>query len=155
MKKEKLISKENMIRFLDENLQNEINDFYIKNERLYVSKNQMFNELIKMGLAVAKKELKDNWAFNKEKQTIMDAILEQTKRLNFFIKFSKPFIKTCYANSEINQKLLNRLYKNMNDSLYNTPITSMDYDRGKWDNLQERLKTQKEELMAKYDEAVD
>lgn len=52
-----------------------------------------------------------------EKQTLLDAIHEHTKRMNYFIKFSKPFIQTTYANSEVNQQLmcviLNYFFSNM------------------------------------------
>lgn len=61
---------------------------------------------------------------------MFDAIHEHTKRMNYFIKFSKPFIQTTYANSEVNQQLIcvilnyffskmevyekNKFYKNLN-----------------------------------------
>ena len=37
---------------------------------------------------------------------MLDAIHEHTKRMNFFVKFSQPFIKKSYANLEINERLL-------------------------------------------------
>ena len=80
-------------------------------------------------MQVLQKQEKDDFAIQNEKQTLLDAIHEHTKRMNYFIKFSKPFIQTTYANSEINQQLLcvilnyyfskmeyyekNKLYKNL------------------------------------------
>ena len=77
---------------------------------VYQSKNAFFNDVVRIGIEVLEKQEKDNWAIKNEKQTLLDAIHEHTKRMNYFIKFSKPFIQTAYADSEINQQILLHIF---------------------------------------------
>lgn len=102
-----LLTKENIVRIKSDKLFDKLKEFY---EKFYggsgVSKNKFFNDVIETGIDVYEKHEKDNWAFKNEKQTILDAIHEHTKRMNYFIKFSKPFIKNTYANIEIMLELI-------------------------------------------------
>ena len=102
-KPNKEITRDNLIRINDEKVIDLLNEMFEKTKNGCQSKNKFFNEIIKLGVQVLQKQEKDNWAIQNEKQTLLDAIHEHTKRMNYFIKFSKPFIQTTYANSEINQ----------------------------------------------------
>ena len=102
----KEITSNNLIRIKDEKVVDTLNEMYEKTKNTYQSKNKFFNDIIKLGVQVLQKQEKDNWAIQNEKQTLLDAIHEYTKRMNYFIKFSKPFIQTTYANSEVNQQLM-------------------------------------------------
>lgn len=105
-KPNKEITRDNLIRINDEKVIDLLNEMFEKTKNRCQSKNKFFNEIIKLGVQVLQKQEKDNWAIQNEKQTLLDAIHEHTKRTNYFIKFSKPFIQTTYANSEVNQQLM-------------------------------------------------
>ena len=106
-KKVNEIGTENMVRIKDEKVLALLNEMYDQyKEVVYLSKNAFFNDIIRIGIQVFAKQEKDNWAIKNEKQTILDTMHNHTKRMNYFIKFSKPFIQTAYADSEINQQLL-------------------------------------------------
>lgn len=101
------IGTENMVRIKDEKILALLNEMYDQyKEVVYLSKNAFLNDIIRIGIQVFAKQEKDNWAIKNEKQTILDTMHNHTKRMNYFIKFSKPFIQTAYADSEINQQLL-------------------------------------------------
>lgn len=113
MTKKKLITKENNVRIKDDELISRLNTAFTKFDIGDTSKNTFLVYLLKIGVATYEKQWKDNWAIKNETTTLLDAIHEHTKRMNFFIKFSKPFIEETYANNEINQSLLLRMYRNM------------------------------------------
>ena len=113
MTKKKLITKENNVRIKDEELISKLNVAFEKFDIGDTSKNTFLVYLLKLGLNTYQKQWKDNWALKNETTTLLDAIHEHTKRMNFFIKFSKPFIEETYANNEINQLLLLRMYHKM------------------------------------------
>lgn len=113
MTKNKLITKENNVRIKDDELISRLNTAFTKFDIGDTSKNTFLVYLLKIGVATYEKQWKDNWAIKNETTTLLDAIHEHTKRMNFFIKFSKPFIEETYANNEINQTLLLRMYRNM------------------------------------------
>lgn len=117
MTKKKLITKENNVRIKDEELISKLNVAFEKFDIGDTSKNTFLVYLLKLGLNTYQKQWKDNWALKNETTTLLDAIHEHTKRMNFFIKFSKPFIEETYANNEINQLLLLRMYHKMLDKL--------------------------------------
>ncbi len=117
MTKKKLITKENNVRIKDDELISRLNTTFTKFDIGDTSKNTFLVYLLKIGVATYEKQWKDNWAIKNETTTLLDAIHEHTKRMNFFIKFSKPFIEETYANNEINQTLLLRMYRNMLDKL--------------------------------------
>ena len=117
MTKKKLITKENNVRIKDEELISKLNAAFEKFDIGDTSKNTFLVYLLKLGLNTYQKQWKDNWALKNETTTLLDAIHEHTKRMNFFIKFSKPFIEETYANNEINQLLLLRMYHKMLDKL--------------------------------------
>ena len=117
MTKKKLITKENNVRIKDDELISRLNTAFTKFDIGDTSKNTFLVYLLKIGVATYEKQWKDNWAIKNETTTLLDAIHEHTKRMNFFIKFSKPFIEETYANNEINQTLLLRMYRNMLDKL--------------------------------------
>lgn len=105
------ITKENLIRIKNEKILCKLNETYNKFYKpCNVSKNNFFNTVIKIGIDVLEKQEKDNWTLKNEKQTLLDVIHEHTKRMNYFIKFSKPFIKNTYANEEVNQVMLRQMY---------------------------------------------
>lgn len=117
MTKKKLITKENNVRIKDEELISRLNVAFEKFDIGDTSKNTFLVYLLKLSLNTYQKQWKDNWALKNETTTLLDAIHEHTKRMNFFIKFSKPFIEETYANNEINQLLLLRMYHKMLDKL--------------------------------------
>lgn len=117
MTKKKLITKENNVRIKDEELISKLNFAFEKFDIGDTSKNTFLVYLLKLGFNTYQKQWKDNWALKNETTTLLDAIHEHTKRMNFFIKFSKPFIEETYANNEINQLLLLRMYHKMLDKL--------------------------------------
>ena len=113
MTNKKVITKENNVRIKDDVLTSRLNTAFKKFDIGDTSKNTFLVHLLKLGVATYEKEWKDSWAVKNETTTLLDAIHEHTKRMNFFIKFSKPFIEESYANNEINQLLLLRMYHKM------------------------------------------
>ena len=117
MTNKKVITKENNVRIKDDVLISRLNTAFKKFDIGDTSKNTFLVHLLKLGVATYEKEWKDSWAVKNETTTLLDAIHEHTKRMNFFIKFSKPFIEETYANNEINQLLLLRMYHKMIENL--------------------------------------
>lgn len=151
MEKKNMITKENIVRIRDEKVLEKLNNVYDKyKDIVYTSKNNFLIDVIKLGVDVLEKQEKDNWAIKNEKQTLLDAIHEHTKRMNYFIKFSKPFIQTTYADSEINQQLLclilNYLIENMDDFDKRHFLNDLQ----KHINLPEVLERKKSDLRANY-----
>ena len=138
-----MLTKENLIRIKDEKVFNKLNEMYGKfYGDMQISKNKFFNDILKIGVEVFEKQEKDNWAFKNEKQTILDAIHEHTKRMNYFIKFSKPFIKNTYANVEILQEMLRQMY---NYFLLKMDRTEKEYFENHFESYFNRLPNELEE----------
>ena len=123
---------------------------------LHISKNKFFNDILKIGIEVFEKQEKDNWALQNEKQTILDAIHEHTKRMNYFIKFSKPFIKNTYANVEILQEMLRQMY---NYFLLKMDRTEKEYFENHFESYFNRLpnglEESKQRMFDYYDYEVE
>ena len=152
MKKEKdIIKKENVVRIYDNELLNMLNDEYSKLQGfVYNSRNAFLNDVLKLGIKVLKKQNDDNWAIKNETTTLLDAIHEHTKRMNFFIKFSQPFIKTAYADCEINQMILSILLNYMIVKMDKTEKEMFFKDLEKYGNLRDVFVDKKQELKKYY-----
>lgn len=145
------INIENLIRIKDEKVIAKLNDMYDKMKGvMYSSKNAFFNDVVKVGIEVIEKQEKDNWAIKNEKQTLLDAIHEHTKRMNYFIKFSKPFIQTAYADSEINQQILCILLNHLTRKMNQTEFDLFMKDIEKLKILPSDLAKLKKDLRANY-----
>lgn len=151
------ITKENLIRIKSEKILCKLNEVY---KTFYkpcnVSKNNFFNTVIKIGIDVLEKQEKDNWTLKNEKQTLLDAIHEHTKRMNYFIKFSKPFIKNTYANVEILQEMLRQMY---NYFLLKMDRTEKEYFENHFESyfnkLSNKLEESKQRMFDYYDYEVE
>lgn len=151
MKKQDMITKENIVRIRDEKVLEKLNNVYDKyKDIVYTSKNNFLIDVIKLGVDVLEKQEKDNWAIKNEKQTLLDAIHEHTKRMNYFIKFSKPFIQTAYADSEINQQLLCILINYLTRKMDKIEFDLFMKDIEKLKILPSDLEKLKKELRANY-----
>lgn len=117
---------------------------------VYKSKNAFYNDVLGIGIEVFEKQEKDNWAIKHEKQTLLDAIREHTKRMNYFIKFSKHLIQTAYADSEINQQLLCILLNHITRKIYQVELELFMKDLDKLKILPEQLAKLKRGLRASY-----
>ena len=107
MKKSDVIPKANVLRITDENLLSKLNEDYAKKQgTVYTSRNAYLNDVLSVGCDVIAKQRKDDWAIKNETTTLLEAIHEHTKRMNFFVKFSQPFIKKSYANLEVIEQML-------------------------------------------------
>lgn len=151
--KNTLITKENVVRIKDRKLLVRLND-YLEKYDYYTSKNAFFNELIKHGIEILERQEKDNWTIKQESQTILDAIHEHTKRMNYFIKFSKPFIKSSYANGEVNQKLLSKILYILKMDLSNEKKMHILMKSEIMEQLEDRLSKEKKELGETYEYEV-
>ena len=105
-KKVYIIPKSNVLRIFDDEVIAKLNEDYSKCGDIFTSRNAYLNYVLKVGIDVIAKQRQDNWAIKNETTTLLDAIHEHTKRMNFFVKFSQPFIKKSYANLEINERML-------------------------------------------------
>lgn len=150
------IKQENIVRIKDKKLLERLNKMYAERKGVvYTSKNNFLNDILQVGIQTYEKQEKDNWAIQHEKQTLLDAIHAHTKRMNYFIKFSKPFIKSAYANCEIMQKLLTILF---NDFFKNK---SFEEQSRLMDNIERESKLldyfekMKKELLDVYDYKVE
>lgn len=118
-KKVYVIPKANVLRIFDDEVLAKLNEDYSKCGDIFTSRNAYLNNVLKVGIDVIAKQRRDDWAIKNETTTLLDAIHEHTKRMNFFVKFSQPFIKKSYANLEINERLLcvmfNYLVKKMDE----------------------------------------
>ncbi|MGN0961004.1 MAG: hypothetical protein ACI4PF_02250 [Christensenellales bacterium] len=152
MKKEKdKIGRDNIVRIYDNELLDNLNDEYANLQGfMYSSKNVFLNDVLKLGVKVLKKQNDDNWAIKNETTTLLDAIHEHTKRMNFFIKFSQPFIKTAYADCEINQMILSVLLNYMIVKMNKTEKEMFFKDLEKYINLQDVFVEKKKELKKYY-----
>ena len=152
----KEIKEENIIRIKDKALLENANKIYGEmRDIVYTSKNQFFVDMLRNGIQSFETQSKDRWELQHERQTLLDAIHEHTKRMNYFIKFSKPFIRSAYANGEITMQMLS--------ILFNYYILKMDYiERKEFDKKYEGLKELPEDfeelekqLREDYDNEVD
>ena len=152
MKKEKdEIQRDNVVRIYDDELLNSLNDEYSNLQGIvYSSRNAFLNDVLKLGIRVLKKQNDDNWAIKNETTTLLDAIHEHTKRMNFFIKFSQPFIKTAYADCEINQMILSILLNYMIVKMDKTEKEMFFKDLEKYGNLRDVFVDKKKELKKYY-----
>lgn len=147
----KEINTDNLIRIKDEKVLTKLNEMYDKyKDVVYQSKNAFFNDVVRIGIEVFEKQEKDNWAIKNEKQTLLDAIHEHTKRMNYFIKFSKPFIQTAYADSEINQQILCILLNHLTRKMDKIEFDLFMKDIEKLKILPSDLAKLKRELRANY-----
>lgn len=105
-KKVYIIPKSNVLRIFDDEVIAKLNEDYSKCGDIFTSRNAYLNYVLKVGIDVIAKQRRDDWAIKNETTTLLDAIHEHTKRMNFFVKFSQPFIKKSYANLEINERML-------------------------------------------------
>ena len=150
-KKVNEIGTENMVRIKDEKVLSKLNEMYDRDKGfVYLSKNAFFNDVISIGIQVLEKQAKDNWAIKNEKQTILDTMHNHTKRMNYFIKFSKPFIQTAYADSEINQQLLCILLNHMARKMNNTEREMFLKDLDNLKVLPDSLAKLKKQVRANY-----
>ena len=150
-KKVNEIGTENMVRIKDEKVLSQLNVVYDQyKDDLNLSKNTFFNDVIKIGIQVLEKQEKDNWAIKNEKQTLLDTMHNHTKRMNYFIKFSKPFIQTAYADSEINQQLLCILLNHMARKMGNAEREIFLKELDNLKVLPESLAKLKKQLRANY-----
>lgn len=152
MQKEKnIIQRDNVVRIYDDELLNMLNVEYSKMQGIvYSSRNAFLTDVLKLGIKVLKKQDDDNWAIKNETTTLLDAIHEHTKRMNFFIKFSQPFIKTAYADCEINQMILSVLLNYMIVKMGPTEKEMFFKDLEKYANLQEIFLDKKKEMKKYY-----
>ncbi len=155
MKNKKLITKENNVRIQDYELLEKLNKLYDKTKNENISKNAFLISILRIGADVYERQSRDYWTIKNQTQSLLDAIHEHTKRMNFFIKFSKPFIKNTYANNEVNQTLLLRLYNYYLSKMENAERYNFKRDIQKYDFLPEDLKISKEKLKKYYDFKVD
>lgn len=150
-KKVNEIGNENMVRIKDEKVLALLNEMYEQyKEVVYLSKNAFFNDIIRIGIQVFAKQEKDNWAIKNEKQTLLDTMHNHTKRMNYFIKFSKPFIQTAYADSEINQQLLCILLNHMARKMSNAERELFLKELDNLKVLPDSLAKLKKQLRANY-----
>ena len=150
MTKKKLITKENNVRIKDDELISRLNTAFTKFDIGDTSKNTFLVYLLKIGVATYEKQRKDNWAIKNETTTLLDAIHEHTKRMNFFIKFSKPFIEETYANNEINQTLLLRMYRNMLEEMSPEERKAFNGFVENYDKLPKEFELSKKKMMDYY-----
>lgn len=152
MQKEKdIIQRDNVVRIYDDELLNMLNVEYSKMQGIvYSSRNAFLTDVLKLGIKVLKKQDDDNWAIKNETTTLLDAIHEHTKRMNFFIKFSQPFIKTAYADCEINQMILSVLLNYIIVKMGPTEKEMFFKDLEKYANLQEIFLDKKKEMKKYY-----
>ena len=91
------IKEENIIRIKDKSLLEKANKIYGEmKDIVYTSKNQFFVDMLRNGIQSFETQSKNKWELQHERQILLDAIHEHTKRMNYFIKFSKPFIRSTY-----------------------------------------------------------
>ena len=150
MTNKKVITKENNVRIKDDMLISRLNTAFKKFDIGDTSKNTFLVHLLKLGVATYEKEWKDSWAVKNETTTLLDAIHEHTKRMNFFIKFSKPFIEETYANNEINQLLLLRMYHKMIEKLSPEEKREFKETAEYYDKLPKEFELSKKKMMDYY-----
>ena len=151
MKKVDKIQRDNLVRIYDNDLLNKLNEQYTFLQKgITISRNTFLNKILELGIDVYKKQEDDNWAIKNETTTLLDAIHEHTKRMNFFIKFSQPFIKTAYADCEINQKLLTAIYNYCIEKMDENEREEFLQDINKYVKLPDELYNEKQKLKEYY-----
>ena len=152
MKKLDVIPKENVLRITDEELLAKLNEDYARKQgTVCTSRNAYFNDVLRIGSEVIAKQRKDDWAIKNETTTLLDAIHEHTKRMNFFVKFSQPFIKKSYANLEIIEQMLSVWFNYMVVKMDATEKRLFFQDLSKYAKLPEDFAEVKSEFQKYYD----
>lgn len=140
------ITEQNMVRIYDKELLKKLNTFYGKNKAMMPHKNKFLVNLIELGLGLAEKQEKDKWAYHNETKTITEGVQFLTKRLNIFLKFSEHFIEEIYADGQINQDMVCRIYNMLYEKAGD--FTKEQLDEGDYDFLPNLLQEKKESLQA-------
>ena len=152
MKKIDVIPKENVLRITDEDLLAKLNEDYARKQgTIYTSRNAYFNDVLKIGSDVIAKQRKDDWAIKNETTTLLEAIHEHTKRMNFFVKFSQPFIKKSYANLEVIEQMLSVWFNYMVVRMDSTEKRLFFEDLAKYVKLPKDFAEVKTEMQKYYD----
>ena len=152
MKKQDVIPKANVLRIGDAEMLAKLNEDYAKKRStLDLSRNAYLNEVLSVGIDVITKQNKDDWAIKNETTTLLDAIHEHTKRMNFFVKFSQPFIKKSYANLEVIEQMLSVWFNYMVVKMDATEKRLFFQDLSKYAKLPEDFAEVKTELQKYYD----
>lgn len=151
-KKIDIIPTGNYIRITDEEVLAKLNEDYAKKQGdLYSSRNAYINRVLEVGIDVLTKQRKDDWAIKNETTILLDAIHEHTKRMNFFVKFSQPFIKKSYANLEINEKLLCVLFNYLIERMDEKEKKLLFANLKDYSILPEEFAEQKTQMQKYYD----
>ena len=152
MKKSHVIPKANVLRITDENLLSKLNEDYAKKQgTVYTSRNAYLNDVLSVGCDVIAKQRMDDWAIKNETTTVLDAIHEHTKRMNFFVKFSQPFIKKSYANLEVIEQMLSVWFNYMVDKMDEKEKRLFFEDLAKYAKLPDDFAEVKIEMQKYYD----
>ncbi len=152
MKKSDVIPKANVLRITDENLLSKLNEDYAKKQgTVYTSRNAYLNDVLSVGCDVIAKQRKDDWAIKNETTILLDAIHEHTKRMNFFVKFSQPFIKKSYANLEVIEQMLSVWFNYMVVRMDSTEKRLFFEDLAKYAKLPKDFAEVKTEMQKYYD----
>ena len=152
MKKLDVIPKENVLRIMDENLLAKMNEDYAsKQGMIYTSRNAYLNDVLRIGWEVIAKQRKDDWAIKNETTTLLDAIHEHTKRMNFFVKFSQPFIRKSYANLEVIEQMLSVWFNYMVVKMDKAEKRLFFQDLSKYAKLPDDFAELKAEMKKYYD----
>lgn len=152
MKKIDVIPKENVLRIMDKNLLEKMNEDYAKKQgTIYTSRNAYLNEVLRIGSEVIAKQRKDDWTIKNETTTLLDAIHEHTKRMNFFVKFSQPFIRKSYANLEVIEQMLSVWFNYMVVKMDATEKRLFFQDLSKYAKLPDDFAELKTEMKKYYD----
>ena len=152
MKKLDVIPKANVLRIGDSEMLAKLNEDYAKKRStLDLSRNAYLNEVLRIGIDVITKKNKDDWAIKNETTTLLEAIHEHTKRMNFFVKFSQPFIKKSYANLEVIEQMLSVWFNYMVVRMDSTEKRLFFEDLAKYVKLPKDFAEVKTEMQKYYD----
>ena len=151
-KRKDVIPKDNVLRIRDDELLAKMNEDYAKKQdTIYTSRNAYLNDVLRVGLEVIAKQRKDDWAIKNETTTLLDAIHEHTKRMNFFVKFSQPFIRKSYANLEVIEQMLSVWFNYMVVKMDATEKRLFFESFSKYAKLPDDFAEVKSELQKYYD----
>lgn len=152
MKKQDVIPRENVLRITDEKVLAKLNEDYAKKQGvIYTSRNAYLNDVLRIGSDVIEKQHKDDWAIKNETTTLLEAIHEHTKRMNFFVKFSQPFIRKSYANLEVIEQMLSVWFNYMVVKMDVTEKRLFFQDLSKYAKLPDDFAELKAEMKKYYD----
>lgn len=150
-KKVYIIPKANVLRIFDDEVLGKLNEDYSKCGDIFTSRNAYLNYILNVGVDVIAKQRRDDWAIKNETTTLLDAIHEHTKRMNFFVKFSQPFIKKSYANLEINERLLCVMFNYLVDKMDEKEQKLFFQNLKDYSLLPEEFAEQKMQMQKYYD----